>query len=222
MTQYYGQSQEDAIIEAFFKKLGVGVGTFVDVGAGDGIKYSNTYLLELQGWGGLLIEPDPRSIDACRQNRRNALDTGRTRLIEAACVATPTEQPVTLYLATLPELSTLAVERDADIARIHANCHVGHSLIPHSVVAATLGDILSVSGIRQIDYLTVDTEWRNSDTLRGMNWTGYRPLLIVVEANDQEEYDTNHAILTRHDYHLGKSVSNNYFYVCETTLARNL
>lgn len=35
----------------------ISVGYFVDIGAFDGIEFSNTYALELKGWMGLCIEP---------------------------------------------------------------------------------------------------------------------------------------------------------------------
>ena len=40
------------------------VGTFVDVGAGDGVTYSNTALLVAAGWSGYMIEPAPSNLVA--------------------------------------------------------------------------------------------------------------------------------------------------------------
>ena len=34
-------------------------GTYVEVGAHDGVRNSNTYLFEQRGWSGVLVEPDP-------------------------------------------------------------------------------------------------------------------------------------------------------------------
>lgn len=48
------QYEEDAVISQFF---GSHVGTFLDIGAGNGMKGSNSRQLILLGWSGWLIEP---------------------------------------------------------------------------------------------------------------------------------------------------------------------
>jgi len=54
----YDYNQNDFLIEEIFKRIGVENGTFVEFGAWDGIKGSNTRKLFLNGWGGILIEPE--------------------------------------------------------------------------------------------------------------------------------------------------------------------
>ena len=39
--------------------LGPNPGYFIEIGGFDGVTLSNTYLLEQQGWSGLLVEPLP-------------------------------------------------------------------------------------------------------------------------------------------------------------------
>lgn len=41
---------------------------FLDIGAFDGVKYSNTRALALAGWRGVLVEPCPRNFYALREN----------------------------------------------------------------------------------------------------------------------------------------------------------
>jgi FkbM family methyltransferase len=45
--------------------------TFLDVGAFDGVKYSNTHALALAGWGGVCVEPDPRNFVALRETYKD-------------------------------------------------------------------------------------------------------------------------------------------------------
>jgi len=52
----YSQYEEEAIIREFF---GDHVGTFLDLGAADGLKNSNTRALALRGWTGWCVEPNP-------------------------------------------------------------------------------------------------------------------------------------------------------------------
>jgi hypothetical protein len=52
----WSQRGEDGIIEKIFEMLDITTGHAVELGAWDGIKYSNVYNLILQGWHATLIE----------------------------------------------------------------------------------------------------------------------------------------------------------------------
>jgi FkbM family methyltransferase len=52
----YSQNDEERIIGDFF---GNTVGRFLDIGAYDGVRNSNTRALALRGWSGVCIEPGP-------------------------------------------------------------------------------------------------------------------------------------------------------------------
>lgn len=57
----HSQGGEEAIILEYFQ--GKPPGKFLDIGAYDGITFSNTYALALDGWGGLCIEPAPTAFE---------------------------------------------------------------------------------------------------------------------------------------------------------------
>ena len=68
---YYGQSGQDSIIRQFFKSINIEKGVFVDVGALDGVKMSNTYLLESEDkWAGICIEAHPDYGVKLKKNRK--------------------------------------------------------------------------------------------------------------------------------------------------------
>jgi FkbM family methyltransferase len=46
--------------------------TFIDVGAFDGVKYSNTRALAIAGWEGLLVEASPRNFCALRETYKDS------------------------------------------------------------------------------------------------------------------------------------------------------
>jgi hypothetical protein len=55
----YSQNGEDGMIAAIFEHLGIERGTYLEMGAGDGMHISNTRLLRERGWHGVLIEGNP-------------------------------------------------------------------------------------------------------------------------------------------------------------------
>jgi len=64
----YSESGEDGILERLFERLGVEQGFFVEFGAWDGRRLSNTRLLAERGWGGILIEADEGHFAELRRN----------------------------------------------------------------------------------------------------------------------------------------------------------
>jgi hypothetical protein len=59
--EFTAQHGEGVWISEHWQSLNLPVkGTFVEVGAADGLKFSNTWWLEQIDWAGLCVEPDPR------------------------------------------------------------------------------------------------------------------------------------------------------------------
>jgi FkbM family methyltransferase len=54
----YSQSNEEELIEQFFTPSFTG--TFLDIGANDGMTFSNTYRLLQKGWQGTMVECSPK------------------------------------------------------------------------------------------------------------------------------------------------------------------
>lgn len=64
----YSQFGEDKIIEEMLGKIGVKNRWCLEIGAGDGRQLSNTLVYREMGWSALLLEKDPRHIDALHAN----------------------------------------------------------------------------------------------------------------------------------------------------------
>ena len=73
MNTYYSQCGQDSIISEFFARKGIHKGNFLDVGASDGVRFSNTYLLEKLGWQGICVEMHPSYFDMLKENRPNSI-----------------------------------------------------------------------------------------------------------------------------------------------------
>jgi len=64
----YSQGNEEAFIVEWFDGRR---GRFLDIGASDGIRYSNTRRLFELGWHGVLVEPSPATFAMLLQNYRD-------------------------------------------------------------------------------------------------------------------------------------------------------
>ncbi len=80
----YSQYGEDGIIDAIFEKVGTTNKWCVEVGAGDGITFSNTRRLIDAGWNAVLIEADPEIFKQLETNMQNAVHTGTVIMINRA------------------------------------------------------------------------------------------------------------------------------------------
>ncbi len=82
------QHGEDAIIKEFFGDPSNGmyqVGTFLDIGAHDGVSNSNTRALVEAGWGGTCVEAAANAVDALLHNCRGHANI---KVVHAAMAAT--------------------------------------------------------------------------------------------------------------------------------------
>jgi tetratricopeptide (TPR) repeat protein len=65
--QYFSRLGEDALLDEFFSFKNVGC--FVDIGAGDGVRFNNSYVFEQRGWSGFCFEEDSELHARCVKNR---------------------------------------------------------------------------------------------------------------------------------------------------------
>jgi FkbM family methyltransferase len=71
MNSYSQAGQDLWVLKMLNNKAG---GFFLDIGAFDGIKYSNSYILEKKfNWNGLLVEPHPGNFESLKKNRTSTI-----------------------------------------------------------------------------------------------------------------------------------------------------
>lgn len=180
ISKSFSQFGEDHQIAAFFGSDFKGV--FVDVGANDGERGSNTKLLELCGWRGYLIEPNQRLSDACRLTRPNSV------VVTKAAVSESQIGLVDLY----EYRGTHSNGDDYDgLSRVGGPSELDHVAIRGgasrrvvSVTATTLDKILEAENHQgQVDFVSIDVEGHELDVLTGFSLEVYRPRLLLVEDN---------------------------------------
>jgi len=152
-------------------------GEFVEVGAFDGLTYSNTYGLAAKGWRGIYIEPQPEYADACRRNHR-----GHDVIVCQQAASAPEQGFLTLKLAG--PLTTANNSLAGEYSRVDwaSKNLTGCEL---KVAASTLDELLEDYGVQaEFDVLVIDVEGGEKDVLSGFSLNRYQPGMIIIELVD--------------------------------------
>lgn len=172
-------------------------GYFVDVGAFDGVKYSNSLLLEKLGWKGVCIEACVASAEKCKQNRK-------CDVVQAIVTAKDGGQELFVRNDAEPMLS--------HVTRTHSQ---GFSNPTRSLTSI----LKSVNAPRRIDYLSIDVEGVDYEVLQGLDVAQYDVGIITIEHNGQEQASDIANWLWAHSY-LVRMVDFDFFAVKDTVRVR--
>ncbi len=181
-------------------------GFFVEAGANDGFKQSNTYYLEnALRWKGILIEAIPELYEQCKKQRKNS------RVYNYALVAPEfLESTALVHYADLMSVVDGALKNE-ECQEEHIRAGLACQKISHSysieVPVKTLEAIIDEVCPGTIDLLSLDVEGYELNVLKGLNFEKYRPQFILVEARFYDEvneflrlYYEQVDQLSHHDY----------------------
>ncbi|XTZ15383.1 FkbM family methyltransferase [Micromonospora echinospora] len=136
-------------------------GVFVDVGAGDGVRGSNSLYFETVGWTGLCVDPDPRN--------RAAL-TRRTCPVRVCAVSALSGQQTFSMYDPKPSWSGLG-DRGTGYTTMMVDCR-------------PLEDLLTEVGIDGIDLLSIDVEGTELDVWSSFDPDRHHPGVVIIEYDD--------------------------------------
>ncbi len=163
---YYSQIEQDKYLnEVVFKNYNNG--TFVDVGAHDGVTLSNSYFFEkYRHWNGICIEPMPETFNKLRENRPSTLS------LNIAIDETEGEADFILNSGYTEMLSGLASKIDnSHLNRINReNNEFGGQSQTIRVQTVPLQNVLDKYQLRHIHYLSVDVEGAELSVLKSINF----------------------------------------------------
>lgn len=177
----YSQYQEQKHILNYF---GSKIGTFLDIGAADGIVYSNVYQLALNGWSGISVEPEMQAFLALRNNY--SLFGNKSELVSAVIDAE--ERFVTFY--ENGQLSSL-VSSHMENWKEHTKLH-NTSWKPVTHYTVTLNRLLENYRDKKIDFISIDVEGNNHAVVFSTDWNlapDCKLLCIEHENNHQAIVD---------------------------------
>jgi len=185
-VNYKSQFGQDAILnQMFFKNLSGG--TFVDIGAYDGISYSNSYFYEKElGWKGICIEPIPTAFEKLKSVRScisiQGVISSYTGDVPFREIAHHSAYDHVYSSSMLSGIETKYDPRH--VARITDELRAtGGSYKIINVPSYKLNDLLDKYNLPTIDYLSIDTEGGELEILKSINFDLHYIYVIDVENN---------------------------------------
>lgn len=192
--EYKSQAGQDQFVhEQFFKSKREGM--FLDIGAHDGMSFSNTYFFEKElAWKGICVEPLPHLF--------KKLEECRNCICINACIASVESSLPFLHVDGCDEmLSGLWSTYDPRALQTVMNdiADFGGELKIIQVPCVRLDSVLKRYGVNHIDFLSLDTEGNELEILKTIDFSAVTIDVITVENNYEEayiyEYLTSHGFI---------------------------
>lgn len=165
---FHGQLNQDKWVLEQLVARGYTIGApgfYVDVGAFDGRKYSNSWLFEQIGWSGICVEAQDSTFRQLKENRPDS------RLVHS--------------IVTKDGRDVLFVENNVQpmLSKVTKTHSQGFSK-----PSKTLTQILEeCNAPRKIDYLSIDVEGMDYEVLEGLKIEDYDITCITIEHNGEEQ-----------------------------------
>jgi FkbM family methyltransferase len=168
-TESYSQSGEDMIVNHALCLINDNRPVrYIDIGANDAFRLSNTALFYKKGGSGILIEPNPglaKNLTFMRGDRDTILQCG---------VHFSDEPEADFYVMDWHVLSTFSNE---EAERYIKNGRKLKNKI--KVPLKSINEILDIAG--PVDFLSIDVEGLDEAILYGIDWKKHRPTCICAE-----------------------------------------
>jgi len=182
--EYYGQYKQDKYLDGLFKKKSNGF--FVDIGAHDGLTFSNSYFFEKnRNWEGICVEPIPE-VFAKLNEARNCIKIN-------GCISNKsgTEKFLRVkgeYVDTEMLSGLLEDYDDRHLERIDKEIkEYGGSKEEIEVKCYDINEVLKDKNINKVDFFTIDTEGNELKILKTIDFDGFDFDIFLVENNYETE-----------------------------------
>jgi FkbM family methyltransferase len=184
-------------------------GFFVDVGAYDGITYSNTYGLAKAGWSGIVIEPVLKYFLACEDNYKEFKEVKLLRF------AVGSKMSLNGIIHTGDHaVSTISEDFKSRIE----NTYYGKNLYTskeHCYID-TLNSILDalyghLDSRKPFDVLSIDVEGYELEVIKGFTVDVWKPKMVIIEAHELHKGEDRPVLYPEiNKYFLGRDYSKIY------------
>lgn len=173
----YSQNGEDLIIRDLLHRLRIKSPTYLDIGANEPFKISNTYLLYSKGNRGVCVEPNVHLYKKMLQKR-----PGDTCINAGIAFDEKREADFYLFPKEANGLGTFS-KSEAEFWEQTGNERVGKYKV-EKVVSVPLIDINEVMGkyfSPHPNFISIDVEGLDLQLLQSIDFTKYKPEVFCVE-----------------------------------------
>jgi len=195
----------DAIIQTF---NGMKNGVFVDVGAYDGVTWSNSLALEKYlDWKGICIEPIPEVFESLTKTRSVKCVQSAITDYDGEVEFVHVEGYAEMLSGITQTMNTSHIERIESEIRNH-----GGRKEVLKLRAEKLQTVLDREEIDRIDYMSIDVECGELAVLKGINWDKTSIKLVSCEINQYTDGSAIFEFLKNLGYnYLGRVCGDEFF-----------
>jgi FkbM family methyltransferase len=176
--EFIGQGKLDEVLyRRYFK--GVRRGFYIECGALDGVRISNTKVLEDHfNWTGILIEPNFHTFKKLKENRPNNIN------LKLALSDRDGEGEFTLPVLKNRHHGRGSTNYAPEIfKRIK---RMSHGMEKYSVKFMTYKTLIDITGTKKVDLFILDVEGAELDIISGMKGCKVLPKVFCVEFSNNE------------------------------------
>lgn len=164
---YFSQNNEEKYITDYFRGR---TGKFIDIGAFDVEKFSNTRRLYLNGWSGILVEPAPARVAGIREHYK---DEPRIEVYDFAVGVS--NEPLKFYECE-DAVSTSVLD--------HKNKWEGAGVPYNEIVVPQIhvSDFMDKYCTEDVKFISIDTEATNMEIFRAIpDWVFEKIDMFCIE-----------------------------------------
>ena len=191
IRESYSQKGEDLTIDSLLNNKRTGF--YVDIGAYDPDRFSNTKRFYRKGWSGINIEPDYENYSRFKSKRVRDININIGIGLKRATLPF-----YRFFPATLSTFSKTEAEKCKKL---------GYKFIGiRKVGVARLGEVLEkyFKG-KNIDFFSIDTEGFDMEALKSNDWKRFKPKIICIESS-------SHSLSRKHAKYDYESLLSKYGY----------
>lgn len=173
----YSQNNEEQVILDYFKDFS---GSLLDIGANDGVTFSNSLALIERGWNASLVEPSPSAFSKLSQLHS---DNSKVKLYQFAIGATTQDVVLHVNDPHIPNDDSLLATTKASEMNRWGSLKFNET----KVEQFTFNDAFEG---QKFDFITIDAEGVDLEVLQQINLVEVGCKLVCVEHNGNkvEEY----------------------------------
>jgi Methyltransferase FkbM domain len=194
----FSQHGEDRFLAEYFSSKELGY--YVDIGASHPFRISNTYSLYRKGWNGIAVDPIPafKLLYRVWRPRDKFLNLGIAP-----------QGGLLNYFELIPSVLSSFDANYVESLRAKGRAEI---LTKYDVAVITPNELFEVNvGGSRVDFMSIDVEGLDLRILQALDFSRFRPGLICVEFNSDEEGDNLINFFKSVDYKIVKTIGCNLF-----------